>query len=398
MNSSSLELSIQKYVEPVEDMNMLANPVGRTEPRQPVTLSPLERLPLEIRQMVYSWLGYPVGGKLWTTQLVHKKAPDADEWSDCDYETIHAGIAQFRFWRWNGIPLKYNTYQDVEVTLKHPFLQKPSYTCEVRRCPISDNIAKTTKFENRSIESSLLLVNKNIYSELVSEMFGKTEIVFGFQLSDRSIHYCEPGDSWTFTSNRAIGRYRMSIANRDFCHLTRITLNSLVGDNFSTNYPRAPTQISAREFLARQASTILYLADHCASLIVFKLSPNLGKLHTDNKRRRSGRQTTLPSGIWQIILALTKLAWKCEKLEDIIVTPDYVERKVEGWPWASRTTFPNSQLDQLKWTERSIRVKGVPSYLRADIVKDEAKAIFKALAEEIRHVPEVSVVTTVLVE
>ncbi|KAH7068502.1 hypothetical protein FB567DRAFT_555376 [Paraphoma chrysanthemicola] len=402
MDSSGLELSIQRYVEPVKDMDTMPKLVGHTNLHQSVALSTFERLPLEIRQMVYSWLSYPVGGRLWTTQLVHKTDLDANECSDCEYETIHAGIAQFRFWRWNGTPLKYNAYQDIEVTLKHPLLRKQFYTCEVRGYSSPDDIAKTTKFANRSMESSLLLVNKHIYAELVSSMFGKTEIVFGFQLSDKAIHYCKPDDSWMFTTDRVInhyiGHYRMSIANRDLRHLTRITLTSLVGDNFSTNYPCAPTQISAREFLARQASSILYLADHCASLVVFKFSPNLGKLHTDNKRRKPGRQSTLPSGIWQIILALTTLAWKCERLEEIIVTPHYVEEKVEAWPRASRTTFPNSQLDQLKWTERSIRVEGVPSYLRADMVKDEGEAIFTALAEEIRHGSETFVKETDFVE
>jgi hypothetical protein len=186
-------------------------------------------------------------------------------------------------------------------------------------------------------------------------------------------------------ANRSSGHYQMTMPDHDFRYLTRVSLSSLVGDNFSTNYPRPPTQVSAREFLARQASSIQYLAVHCPSLVIFKLSPNLGKMYADNKRRRPGLQTTVPSGFCQITLALATLASKCEMLEEIIITPEYVQHKSEGcWDRASRTTFPNCHIRNLQWTERAISVKGIAGYLREDLVKDEAGAMFKALAGEIR--------------
>jgi hypothetical protein len=36
----------------------------------------------------------------------------------------------------------------------------------------------------------------------MSGMFHNMEIVFGFQLSDKAIHYCRPDGSWTFANNR----------------------------------------------------------------------------------------------------------------------------------------------------------------------------------------------------
>jgi hypothetical protein len=47
---------------------------------------------------------------------------------------------------------------------------------------------------------SLLRVNKNIRTELIDTMFADTEIEieFGFQLSDKAVHYSEPNPTWTF--------------------------------------------------------------------------------------------------------------------------------------------------------------------------------------------------------
>jgi hypothetical protein len=51
----------QKYVRPVEDVDVSSNPLERTRSPHTAQLSAFECLPLEVRQMVYSWLGYPVG-------------------------------------------------------------------------------------------------------------------------------------------------------------------------------------------------------------------------------------------------------------------------------------------------------------------------------------------------
>ena len=50
------------------------------------TLSPFERLPPEIRHMVYTYLNFPVGDHLWF--------PEGIEWSICDNPHV-----EFLLWR-----------------------------------------------------------------------------------------------------------------------------------------------------------------------------------------------------------------------------------------------------------------------------------------------------------
>jgi hypothetical protein len=52
---------VRKYVTPIEDLECEEGDLGSSKPEKEVTLSTFERLPRELRQMVYLILGYPVG-------------------------------------------------------------------------------------------------------------------------------------------------------------------------------------------------------------------------------------------------------------------------------------------------------------------------------------------------
>jgi hypothetical protein len=54
---------IRKYQTPIEDIE--PGVPAPSIPRRHFELSAFERLPLEIRQIVYGLLGFPVGGKTW---------------------------------------------------------------------------------------------------------------------------------------------------------------------------------------------------------------------------------------------------------------------------------------------------------------------------------------------
>lgn len=110
-------LCVQKYVRPVEDMDVSPNPLERTSFPHTAQLSAFERLPLEIRQMVYSWLGYPVGGSVRTKDYVRN--PVKDDLISC---WLLKKIVSFSLWRWDGTPLGSDPHRAVHFVTKHPLL------------------------------------------------------------------------------------------------------------------------------------------------------------------------------------------------------------------------------------------------------------------------------------
>jgi hypothetical protein len=60
-------LPIRKYVEAVEDMDLTAKAPKLQAYR--TSLSPFERLPLELRQKIYSYLGVPIARKFYSDAL-----------------------------------------------------------------------------------------------------------------------------------------------------------------------------------------------------------------------------------------------------------------------------------------------------------------------------------------
>jgi len=66
MDTDYLIVPIRRYLDAVEDMavpSRRTQGTGRAYTRPPLSL--FEQLPLEIRQEIYGWLGFPIGGKVW---------------------------------------------------------------------------------------------------------------------------------------------------------------------------------------------------------------------------------------------------------------------------------------------------------------------------------------------
>ena len=66
MNTDCPVVPIRRYLDAVEDMavpSRRTQGTGRAYTRPPLSL--FEQLPLEIRQEIYGWLGFPIGGKIW---------------------------------------------------------------------------------------------------------------------------------------------------------------------------------------------------------------------------------------------------------------------------------------------------------------------------------------------
>ena len=102
---------IRRYLDAVEDM---AVPSRRTQgtnrayTRPP--LSPFEQLPLEIRQEIYGWLGFPVAGKLWKYILTKRGRM-----------RVRSTIRYFRFPRWDLTP---EGSHDVKFATDHPAIDR----------------------------------------------------------------------------------------------------------------------------------------------------------------------------------------------------------------------------------------------------------------------------------
>jgi hypothetical protein len=77
---------IRKYQTPIEDVK-LGVPVPSI-PQRHFELSAFERLPLEIRQMVYEGLDFSVAGKVWRRDLNDRK--------------VRIKITHFEFRRWDS--------------------------------------------------------------------------------------------------------------------------------------------------------------------------------------------------------------------------------------------------------------------------------------------------------
>jgi hypothetical protein len=111
MDTDYTGLPIRKYTTPIEDVqSTMGGGLSSPAPFRHVARSSFERLPLELRQMVYSHLGYPVAGKVWI-QDPH------------DYRfRLHASIEHLEFWRWDVTLLKWGSWNGLQALYEHSLL------------------------------------------------------------------------------------------------------------------------------------------------------------------------------------------------------------------------------------------------------------------------------------
>jgi hypothetical protein len=116
-------IPVRKYQTPVEDVELesLPSPTSRQQP----LFSAFERLPVELRQRVYSFLGYPVGGKVWMD------VPGRNFSCDWLYTPARVKIAYFDLWRWDATLLSQGFPQGIRAYLDHPRLSDKIWNFEV---------------------------------------------------------------------------------------------------------------------------------------------------------------------------------------------------------------------------------------------------------------------------
>jgi hypothetical protein len=357
------ELTAQKYCSPLDKINSEADRNHSSDPRT-TSLSFFERLPLELRQMIYVLLEYSIGSRIAEPEGEIATESDEEWWLD----TVRAKILRYEFWRWDTSPASEYGTGHILAKLYHP------------RIPRWRRPARTI-FWYHCYDKALLFVNRNLRAELISSMFGNIEIVFNFQLSDKALHYSRPESSWTFCNSRSEGLYRMLMPNMDFHCLTTVTIGQYAGNTFSTNVPHTRSRISTRTVIAKQALSIQYLAKHCLSLRTFRVIPGLGNMGTGSNGRRRASHGISSRALQPMIQALVQLAVMRETLDVIIFTRQWRVEQIEMEELLDDESGCSTTLEDEKSVgEYTIVLKDVPWSLRENRVLDATKDIFKLLA------------------
>jgi hypothetical protein len=151
----------------------------------------------------------------------------------------------------------------------------------------------------------------------------------------------------------------MHSPNKDFHHLTKVTLNEQVGYTFAENRCHTLCRIGARQRLTKQTLSIRYLAAHCYFLRIFRLIPHLGRYACLPDGRGRHLNGTPPQATRPVVLALGELAAKCMTLEEIMIGP----LGVLG--------------------DRLIVTKDVLANLREDAVVEEAERVSRMMMHEV---------------
>jgi hypothetical protein len=361
----SFDFAAQKYVAPIYEFE--AEECSESSPKTPSsTLSAFECLPTELRQMVYEYLGYPISNRdiKWT----------CSDWDTEEEVEVWKHIFRYEFWRWDATPNCGGRSADsigiLANTIEPLFPSRPPKDRDVFNWDAASDF-----------DPVLVLVNKNIRADIISSVFGRIEVMFNFQLSDRAIHYSRPEYSDTFYNDRSEGFFRMYMPNTDFHYLTNVSIGELAGYTFSTNMTHTKSRISARTVLARQAISIEYLAKHCLSIRTFRVTPNLGKFGTGYGRRRRGPKVVSARALEPIIRALGHLAVARETLEKIIITQ---QSKVgfpstKDWGYWKEIDYMTSRNSMTVTEEYTIDLKDVLWTLRESKVLDAKEEIYKLL-------------------
>jgi hypothetical protein len=165
--------------------------------------------------------------------------------------------------------------------------------------------------------------------------------------------------------------------NDDFHYLTNVTPGHLEREtcpprDLRKTY-RVPAYVSEQAFLAKQALSIWYLADHCRALRIFTLHPQLGKRTTRLSRGGHGRKSTNPESTEAVVKALTILALKCQAMDTIGITLP------QTWRMPKDTARLYCRYGKNAVEDSVVSLAVVPWYLREDTVLDEARMTSKAL-------------------
>jgi hypothetical protein len=227
-------------------------------------------------------------------------------------------------------------------------------------------------------------VNKNIRAELIDTVFANTLIKFSLQLSEKAIYFSRRLKREQYPDDCLNTRCNMRVPQQLFGSLTRVKLCGDAGNDFPTNYPQREWEISDERRLARQASSITYLSDHCPWLKDFTLSPALGRYSDGVSRFKGHLRSTAPQAVQPIIRALARLAEKCEYLEVIRVTPPTRDHASESEKAKWLACF-----DERAGADHEIMLVGVEWYAREDKVLEEAEVVFRVLTCAVQYEAEV---------
>ena len=126
----------------------------------------LSRLPAELRQIIFSYLGYPVGGHIWI---------------DCDESPYRRKAVRHKFWK---CPKRANG-DECNIEVRHKIEKVRFDDCYPSKGMSAHIELKPRQlYRTRIMEPSLLRVNKEFRTELMDLVFGNNDVEFYGPLTD----------------------------------------------------------------------------------------------------------------------------------------------------------------------------------------------------------------------
>jgi hypothetical protein len=178
--------------------------------------SRFELLPIEIKQEIYSYLGFPVARVAWLNPW-EVRSCEYLHWAAKNPNAISKDgmmrLTKIQFTRplahkeniiIHGTDLR--TGKPTAVKTRHCPCDRKCRGCTYKNCPcgkICDYCASQKPFR---YESSMMILNKRIHGELCGMLYSGVAIEFGFELSKRKVHYVE--NEWRTKGRRHIGHNR----------------------------------------------------------------------------------------------------------------------------------------------------------------------------------------------
>lgn len=166
----------------------------------PVLPSKFELLPLEIRQHIYGYLGFPIARTIWLSYWDILSCAAFASAAENANRVNRDGMVQL-----TAIKFLRAVARKQDVIVRGIDLRtgitRVTKGCEARHCYLECNYC--VRQQSWTVETGMMRVNRRIYSELCDLLFSGISVEFDFELSDRKVHYIE--DEWHEVGKRFWG-------------------------------------------------------------------------------------------------------------------------------------------------------------------------------------------------
>lgn len=284
-------------------------------------------LPLEIRQEIYHYLGFPILGHWWAPCNVHESCSESEDWEATAHVTNHLyseskALRKFvlEFTESRDTVFQWKVARLTKSHMKHLLSLSYAYGCR-----------------------AIMYVNKFIYADIHTMIYHNTPVIFNFQLSNKAIHR----RNWPHEDEH--GFVVMSPSPWEFQFMTDIILTGNIGQGYEAEMPHGETVVRKwhRGRIVKLALSIRYIARHCLYLRRLTFKP----LQIALKNAKLSALDAIP-------FALRELVRGCQRLQIVNIRHNERERFGSGDARASKAAF---------------KPQSIPEYLREDAIAEWAR-------------------------